>query len=131
MSRLIAPRHLLVGRIYEDREGTRYGVLERDLRGGARLISPPEDAPNWHGVTLDPDGAWWQGEQRVARDPYLEETGGFLVCGACRRFLKASPRTAEINHDNGCAWLAAARASGPEDAPHLPAPSLEDWDPNG
>lgn len=129
MIRPIAPRDLRVGAIYLDAEGRQWGVLERDRRGGARLVSPPEDAPSWHGVTLDPDGAWWQGTTRLERDPYLERTGGLLACRGCARAINVSPREAEANHRHDCPWLAARAAAGPEPEPALPPVSLGDWDP--
>jgi hypothetical protein len=105
---LVEAAALELGAIYLDDEGTRWAVVGHDERGAALLTAPPSDAPDWHGVVLEPDGAWYESDRFIGYVEGLTPTGRRAVCRACGAALVATPGASAANHRPGCAWLTLA-----------------------
>lgn len=104
---LVPAPDLALGRVYRDDEGVAWAVVGRDARGAA-LLADPASAPDWGGVLLEPDGAWYEDDRYVGHVEGLSETGDSAACRGCGAPLVASPGTDPANHRPGCPWLTLA-----------------------
>ncbi len=104
---LVPPDGLAIGRVYRDDEGNPWAVVGRDDRGAA-LLGVPDAAPDWAGVVLEPDGAWYEDDRFVGHVEGLLATGESAACRGCGAPLVTSPGTDPANHRPGCPWLTLA-----------------------
>ncbi len=104
----VDPGALEIGAIYRDDDGTRWAVVGRDDRGATLVTSPPSEAPDWHGVLIEVDGAWYESDRFVGHVRGLIATGEQAACRGCGGRLVASPGTSPANHHAACPWLAGA-----------------------
>lgn len=104
---LVPASNLDVGRVYRDDEGVAWAVVGRDERGAA-LLAAPASAPDWAGVLLEPDGAWYEDDRYVGHVEGLLETGDSAACRGCGAPLVASRGSDPANHRAGCPWLTQA-----------------------
>jgi len=130
---LVDPAALTIGGVYQDDEGTSWGVVGRDERGAA-LLGVPASAPDWDGLLLETDGALYVSDRFVGHLEGLRPTGRTVSCRACGAPLVASPGSDPANHRPGCAWLtllvrAVARGVASPSGRWLRAPTPEDLAP--
>ena len=103
----VSPADLAIGGVYRDEDGVAWAVVDRDDRGAVRLARPA-DAPDWHGVLLEPDGAWYEDDRLVDHVEGLVATGESAACRGCGAAIVAAPGTDPANHRPGCPWLTLA-----------------------
>lgn len=131
----VGPSELVLGRIYRDEEGLAWAVLGRNRRS-AVLLTAPEDVPDWRGVLVEPDGAWYEEDRFTGVVEPLVPTGEAASCRSCGAALVAWPPGAPANHATGCAWLtlavrAVTRGIASPSGRWLRAPDLADLAPPG